>query len=169
MVQGNQDILSAHRIPPTSIHDMNEEPEIELLNEFIAKNLGISKLFEVASTHLENKKTAALLKEYVTQHETFAAELGNLVINHGSQPVMTPDNGNLLKRAWVTLNAALLSGDGDILVELAQHTEFLLQEYREAMSKNIDDDMRDLIRKHMSAIRLVYQKLLALGAVYQNS
>lgn len=165
----NQDILSAHRIPPTSINGMKKEPEIELLNELIAENLGISKLFEAASNHMDNEENATLLKGYATQHETFFTELGNLVISRGGQPVTTPDNSNLFKRAWVTLKAALISGDGDILVEMAHNAENLLQEYGEAMSQNINDDARSLIRKHMSATRLACQKIEALGAVYQNS
>jgi uncharacterized protein (TIGR02284 family) len=164
----NQDIFSAHRIPPTSIHGMKKEPELELLNSLIAENLGISKLFETASSHMDNEENAILLKGYATQHETFGAELGNLVISGGGQPVATPDNSNLLKRAWVTLKGALISGDGDILVEIAQNAENLLQAYGEAMPQNINDDTRSLIRKHMSATRLVYRKLLALGAAYQN-
>ena len=165
----NQDILSAHRVPPTTVNGMKKKPELELLNELITENLGVSKLFEAAASHMDNEKNTTLLKGYVTQHETFAAQLGNLVANRGGQPVTTPDNSNLLKRAWVTFKAALISGDGDILVELAQNVENLLQEYSDAMSKNINDDTRSLIRKHMSATRLVYQKLLALGAVYQKS
>ncbi len=162
----NQDILSAHRIPQTNINE-KKDADIDLLNKLIADNLGMAKLFESAVTHLEFKENKELISAYIQQNETFVTELANLVISFGGKPVDSADVQHLLKEVWVTLKATFTSGDSAILVELAENVKNLLKAYNETLSENINDELIEVLNRHISEINMTLQKILALGAAYQ--
>jgi uncharacterized protein (TIGR02284 family) len=156
-------------IPGEPITDTNKQLEIGWLNELIAANLGMTNLFETAAEQIEHEDYAQLLRDYAEQHQAFVTELSNLVSSFGGKPVTSSDSSNLIKQAWVAIKASLKLEESDILNEMAQGTENLLTKYGKMMPKKISDGSRDLIRKHMSYIRLTYQKLAALSASYNNS
>jgi uncharacterized protein (TIGR02284 family) len=156
-------------IPDEPTTDTNTQLEIGWLNELIEANLGVTNLFEIAVEQIEHEDNAKLLRTYAEQHQTFVTELSNLVAGFGGEPITSPNSSNLVKRAWVTLKGSLMLEESDILDEMAQEVESLLTKYGEMMPKKISDRSRDLIRKHMSTIRLTHKKLSALGAAYNHS
>jgi uncharacterized protein (TIGR02284 family) len=170
MFMENREILSAQQVSDiNTTHEMEgRQEEIDQLNELIATNLGMTKLYETAANNLDHEDNARLLREYTVQHKTFVKELSNQVVSLGGKPVTSADGSSLIKRAWVTLKAAITSGDSNILMEIIQDLENVLEAYSETMSQRLTDSTRDLIRDHISKIRLAYKKILALGAVYAN-
>jgi uncharacterized protein (TIGR02284 family) len=139
---------------------------VDLLNDLIAANLGIVDVYQTAAKHLENEVNIALLYDYAQQHETFVTELGNLVVSYNNTPVTSADSDSLIKQAWVTLKAVVTEGDAPILTAVTRDAEDILAAYREAMRRDLPDDVCNLIRNHMSNARITHKKLALLCAAY---
>jgi uncharacterized protein (TIGR02284 family) len=165
----NYKIANAQRQANMNFVETSETNDmIDLLNELIATNRGIVDVYQTAVERLENETNVRLLQANAEQHETFVTELSNLVVSHGGVPVTNADGGSLVKRAWVTLKAAVTEGDGPILTTVAQDANNVLEAYGEAMGMDLPDTVRELIRNHMSEARLAYKKLSALSAAYNS-
>lgn len=141
---------------------------VDLLNDLIVTNRGIIQIYQTAMVRLENDVNAGLLQSYVDQHKTFLSDLINVVVHYGGDPAEDSTGSSLVKQAWVTLKAALTEGDGPILMVAANDAETVMEAYAEAMSADLPDDARDVIREHMSKTRLAYEKLSALSAAYNS-
>jgi uncharacterized protein (TIGR02284 family) len=91
-----------------------------------------------------------------------------MVVRFSGQPNSSGNSSSLIKQAWVSLKAAVTEGDGPVLAEVAQDAENILIAYGEAMSKDIPEDARQLIRNHISDVRLAHKKLSALSVAYTS-
>lgn len=147
--------------------NLAEAVEMEL-NDLIAMNRGIIEVYQTAAGRLEDETNVKLLNDFAEQHKTFAIELTNCVVKHSGSPTTTANGSSMVKRAWVTLKAAFTDGDGPILGEVVQDAQTVLDAYAESMGSDMPDDVRSILRKHMSATRLTCEKLSALSAVANN-
>jgi len=151
------------------IADPNISTAVETeLNDLITMNRGIIEVYQTAAERLENEINIKLLDEYAEQHKTFVIELTNCVVKYSGSPSTTANGGSMVKQAWVTLKAAFTDGDGPILAEVVQDAQSVMDAYAEAIGSDMPDDVRKILRKHMSATRLAFDKLSALSAVVNN-
>jgi uncharacterized protein (TIGR02284 family) len=165
----NRQTLNAQgRAGMTTINQSKVNMTVDLLNDLIVTNRGIINIFHTAVERLDDAANAKLLQGYTEQFETFVPELSNMVVKYGGTPATAADGGSLLKQAWVTLKAAVTDGDGAILDEVSQNAAKVLEEYGTAMGEDLPDNVRDLVRRHMSAINLAHEKLSALSGVYDK-
>jgi len=141
---------------------------IDRLNDLIAADYGVAEVYETAVTRLEDPTNRTLLQDYAKQYKGFAAELANLVVRHDGDPATAADGSSLVQRAWVTLKATVTEGEGPVMTEAADSANHVLEEYMEAMDTDLPDDVRDVVRHHLSAARLTHEKLSGLSAAYNS-
>lgn len=141
---------------------------IDLLNDLTVTNRSIITIYDTAVTRLEDETNKELLQVYTEQHKTFVTELSNLVVKLGGTPDTGVEGSSLLKRAWMTLKAAVTAGEGPILAEVAQAAEDVLNAYGDVMSHDISDDVRNVIRRHLSEVRLIAEQLSGLKNAYNS-
>lgn len=139
---------------------------IDMFNDLITTNRGMIAVYDTAVNHLNNEAHRTMLQSFKAKHETFVTELSNLVVGYGGTPV--ENSSNLVAQATVRLKALFSSGDGPILAAVTEDAEEALNTYGDAISEDMFDDGRDLIRKHMSQIHTMHEKLSALSAIFNN-
>lgn len=161
----NQELVDGRIQGDTDIGIAEMKSVVDILNDLIAANRGIIDVYQTAAERLENETYVELLQGFAEQHETFIIELSNLVVRHSGDPVTSADGIGLVKWVWVTLKSTLSDGDGPILAEVAQDSGNILEAYGEAVTADLPDDARGLVRRHMSQVRLAHDKLLSLSAV----
>lgn len=145
-----------------------ETQATELLNELITLNRDIIEVLHTAVNQLQQPDTRKLLNQYISRHEAFITELSGLVTRYSGTPKTDGTSTNLLKRAWVTLKATVTEGDGPILAEVAEDIQTMLLRYGKVMGETVPEDVRDVIRPHISHLRLAHEKLLGYSAAYDR-
>ncbi len=165
----NQQMVNARGRTSTQYVPLDEmNIAIDLLNDLIVTNRGIITIYDTAVTRLEDETNKELLQAYAEQHKTFVTELSNLVVKLGGAPDTGVEGSSLLKRAWVALKAAMTAGEGPILAEVAQAAANVLDAYGDVMSHDISDDVRNVIRRHLSEVRLIAEQLSGLKNAYNS-
>jgi uncharacterized protein (TIGR02284 family) len=169
MMKNHKKIINVReQTDPNFVDTNNTNVVINLLNDLITTNRGMIDVYQTAVEQLDNNVNATLLQNYVDKHKTFVLDLSNMVVRYGGDPATGSTSSTLVKQAWVTLKATLTEGDGPILVVVAKDAETVMEAYVEAMGMDLPDDVRDVIREHLSESRLNYEKLSALSKVYNN-
>lgn len=155
--------------PGTTYIELNRmNTAVDLINDLISSNRGLINVYETAADRLEATSNARLLRGYAEQHERFVTELSNLVVRFGGAPATSGTGSSLAKQVWVSLKSAITEGDGPVLAEVAQDAEQILVAYGEAMTKDIPDEARQLIRTHLTDVRLAHKKLSAMSTAYNS-
>lgn len=134
------------------------------LNDLISLNRGIVNVYQTASERVEEKNYAVMLQSYAKQHQNFVIDLINCVVSYSGNPTTTVDAGSIVKQTWISLKAVVTDGDGPILGEVARDTQTVLDAYGETMSAHLPESVRDILRRHISVVRINYEKLSALEA-----
>ena len=151
-----------------NINESEIRTAIDLMNDLIVINRGMINVYEAASERVLDKKNTRLLEGMIAKHETFVAELGNMISQYGGNPVTNTDLGSFARRIWVTIKAVVSEGDGPVLAEVAADASKALDAYGEATAADLPDDVRALVRGHTSEVRINYEQLLSLSAAYRN-
>jgi len=141
---------------------------IDRLNDLIAADRGVAEVYETAVSHLEDETNRTLLQDYAAQYRQYATELSEQIVERDGEPAEGPEGGSLVQRAWVSLKASVTAGEGPVIEEAAESAEHVLEEYMDAMEADLPDDVRDVVRRHLSAARLTHEKLAGLSAAYKN-
>lgn len=150
------------------VEGSQENTAVRQLNELISANRGLINVYQTAAERLENEPNKALLQSYIEQHEGFLTELSDVVVGLSGRFETDSTTSSLIKRAWVTLKAAVTQGDGPILVEVAQDVESVLDAYGETLSQELPEQASRVIRKQMGETRMTYEKLSGLSAAYNS-
>lgn len=166
-MEGREMVNPKGRVGTKFIDKSDMKIVVETLNDLITDNLAVMHIYQTAVDHLENDENITMLQDYAQQHHTYAKKLTTLVTDYSGEPE-TDEAGSLVKRAWVTLKAAIEQGDGPIISSVAEDAENILESYREALSEDLPDDAHDMIRDHLTGARLAAEKLVALSVALNN-
>jgi uncharacterized protein (TIGR02284 family) len=125
--------------------------------------------YESAAEHAEETTYTDLFASYAKQRKSHIRALTEIVNRYDGEP---EDSGQLLAtfhRAWMDIKTAVTSGDGAILAECVRGETQALEEYRTAMSKDLPDDVRTVLREQLSEVQLAYNRVHALHAALETS
>lgn len=163
------EIVNEKGRPETAFIPRSEENvTVERLNHLIEANNGVINVYETAADRLENKEYASMMHEFVEQHREFVRELANLVNSYSGDPEDDSPASSYVKKAWVTLKAAVTEGDGPVLNSAAEDAETILEEYGESMATDMPEDVRSIFREHMTKARLAHEKLSGLASALND-
>lgn len=149
-------------IAPTALNA--ETDQTDGLNDLLTVLHDSREGFRTAADAIEDGDYAALFEEYAQQREQMAAELSNLIVRYHGEPVENGSVAGSLHRAWINIKAAATQGDDSILAECDLGEESALKTYQDVLTtKEMSDDVREVIRQQMSLIRLAHERIHALN------
>lgn len=139
---------------------------VTVLNDLLTVIQDSLNGYRTVEDTLEDGRYAALFNEYAQQREQMGIELANLVVRYGGTPQQNGTVAGALHRVWINIKAAASRGDESILAECDLSEESTLKAYQDAMAQNhLPEEVRELIRNHMSLVRLAHERIHALNAI----
>lgn len=142
---------------------------IDVLNRLVAVNYNGRDGYRTAAEAVNNQEYVALFEEYAEQRAGFIEELKELIIQFGGKPENEGNLSGVFHRAWIDLKGAITNGDAaSIMAECDRSEATALEVYREAMGVETPEPVREVIRRHMSAIRLAHERVHALNTALQH-
>ncbi len=159
--------MEDQRYVPTLTLEVDQDPAIvEVLNELLTVVHDSLNGYRTGEDALEDGNYAALFNEYAQQREQMGIELSNLVVKYGGTPQHNGSVAGALHRVWVNIKAAANQGDESIMAESDLSEEATLKTYQNALAlRDLPEELRDVIRNHMSLVRLAHERIQALKAV----
>jgi len=137
---------------------------VDVLNHLIEINYDGREGYRTAAEAVDNEDYRALFEEYAGQRARFINELNALVSHFGSEPAAEGNLGGLFRRAWIDIKAAVTAGDpGAVMAECDRSEETALQAYQEAMAADLAEEVKEVVRRQMSAVRLAHERVHALN------
>ena len=119
--------------------------------------------FRRAALAAQDAHLRAILAEYASQREQFAAQLRYQVSRMGARP---QDNGSLagaVHRRWMDLLSAVSSDAERALIRECERGErFALASYKLALTNGLEGEVATLVREQQAQIELAYRHLQQL-------
>lgn len=138
---------------------------VEQLNDLLVVLHDSHHRFLTAADDVEDGDYAALFHEYAQQREQMVTELSNVVMRYHGEPTRNGSIVGSLHRAWIDIKAAATQNDASILAECDLGEESALRAYQDVLTaKDLPEAIREIIRQHMSLIRLTHERIHALNA-----
>jgi uncharacterized protein (TIGR02284 family) len=141
--------------------DMNEIRST--LNDLIETNKDGEEGFRSSAEKLRDQEIHALFLNYARQRAEFAGELQAQVSRIGGEPATSGSTAGAMHRGWIGLKAAL-TGDNDhaILEEAERGEDGAVKSYREALSKDLPTDIRDIIERQYKEVQQTHNAVRSL-------
>lgn len=115
---------------------MNNESQIDVLNDLIAKNYDAEYGFKEAAEDVESPMLKSSFTRYSVQRNEFGHELKSLVRSMGGEVEKGDTVASKLHRAWMDLKSAIASNEEkNILEEVQRGEKNALSHYEEALKK----------------------------------
>ena len=116
--------------------------------------------FRQAAERTTDPHLQAVLAEYASQREQFAAQLRYQVSRLGGRP---EDNGTVagaVHRGWMNVRNAMSSdGERALIRECERGERFALASYKLALQHDLHPDAADIVRDQQSQIEIAYRAL----------
>jgi uncharacterized protein (TIGR02284 family) len=142
----------------------NDTSEIRsTLNDLIESCKDGEEGFRSSSEKLKDPELRTLFLTYASQRARFASELQGEVAGIGGEPATSGSATGALHRGWMGLKSALTSqGDHAILVEAERGEDAAVQNYRDALSKDLPLDIHKIIDRQYREIQQVHNTVRSL-------
>lgn len=140
---------------------------LERMDELIEVCLDGENGFRAAAEAMENKQIQTVLNGYAQQRAEFAAVLQNEVIRRGGRPERDDELKAAMHRGWLNLKAAITGHDpGAILGECVRGENFAIEQYEQALSAGLPEDLATLAGPQLDAIIKARNHMKELKALY---
>jgi uncharacterized protein (TIGR02284 family) len=119
--------------------------------------------FRTSAEKLEDPAFRAQFHSFASQRTSFASALQVEVSRIGGQPETTGSTVGSLHRGWIDLKSSVMgSNDHDILAEAERGEDAAVKAYREALSKDLPEDIRGVINGQFKDILATHNTVKAL-------
>ena len=119
--------------------------------------------FRDAADKLKNTDYAALFRTFASQRGSFASELQAEVARIGGQPETGGSATGAMHRGWIGLKAALTGNDDHaILVEAERGEDSAVKSYRDALTKDLPTDIRNVVERQYKQIQETHNRVRTL-------
>ena len=134
-----------------------------ILNDLLETNKDSEEGFHASAEKLKDAEIRGLFVNYAHQRAEFASQLQTQVSRIGGEPATSGSTAGAMHRGWLGLKAAL-TGDSDhaILAEAERAEDAAVKGYREALSKDLPTDIRDLIEKQYKEVQHTHNAVRSL-------
>jgi len=142
----------------------NDTSEIRsTLNDLIETCKDGEQGFRTAAEKLRDPELRTLFHSYSSQRGRFATELQSEVVNIGGEPATSGSATGALHRGWLGLKSALTGTDDHaILVEAERGEDAAVQNYRDALSKDLPGGIHAIIERQYREIQQVHNTVRSL-------
>jgi uncharacterized protein (TIGR02284 family) len=121
------------------------------------------KGFTKAAEKLKHPEIRTLFDNYSRVRGQFARELEAAAARTGVPAAQSGIAALTIQRGWTALKAALIENDDHPILEVAEHGEdAAVKNYRDALYKELPDDLHKLIERQYREIRQTHKNVRAL-------
>ena len=142
--------------------ETDNEDVREQLRILIQTNRDAAKGFSEAAEAMENPSHKSTFAEYAEQRRSFVQELLNVADRFG---VGSEEDGSALgavHRAWISVKAALTSGDHAILEAAEAGEDHAVKSYAEALQIELPADVDGPVRRQYTEVKAAHDKVRAM-------
>jgi uncharacterized protein (TIGR02284 family) len=119
--------------------------------------------FRTSADKLEDPSLRAQFHSFASQRNSFARALQVEVSRIGGQPETTGSTAASLHRSWIDLKSSVVgNSDLAILEEAERGEDSAVKAYREALSKDLPEDIRGVINGQFKDILATHNTVKAL-------
>jgi uncharacterized protein (TIGR02284 family) len=149
----------------------NEEI-IGYLNDLIETCKDGENGFRTAAEHVGDEgetRLRTLLNAFAQQRALCAAELNNEVLRRGGEPAKSGHISSSLHRGWMNLKAAVSSkSESAILEECESGEKAAMENYQDALKKNLPRDLMEIVEEQYAGIREAHQRIRLLSRALKS-
>jgi uncharacterized protein (TIGR02284 family) len=133
------------------------------LNDLIETLKDGEEGFRTSAEKLNGASIRSQFLQYASERASFARDLQSQVAGIGGDPAVSGSTSGALHRGWIGLKSAL-TGDSDhaILAEAERGEDAALKNYRDALSKDLPSNIRQVIERQYRAIQQVHNSVRSL-------
>lgn len=137
---------------------MNVSDTISTLDSLIETLKDGQEGFRTASEDVKDPELKSLFNKYSLQRSQFAGELQQAVTRLGEgEPEKKSSVAGALHRGWINLKSALAGGDERaILSECERGEDSAVEEYQEALEKDLPGDVRSIVERQYSEVKAAH-------------
>ena len=133
------------------------------LNDLIETLKDGEESFRTSADKLQDPSLRAQFHSFGSQRATFASALQGEVSRIGGQPETTGSTAGSLHRGWIDLKSSVVgSSDHAILEEAERGEDSSVKAYRDALSKDLPEDIRSVINSQFKDIHATHNTVKAL-------
>lgn len=150
---------------------MNNQSQIDVLNDLIAKNYDAEYGFKEAAEDVESPALKASFRDHARQRYQFGHELKSLVTSMGGEIERGDTVGAKLHRAWMDIKSAIASNEEkNILEEVQRGEKNALKHYEEALENlGASSPAYSTISRQCEAIRASINNATRKEVAYDNA
>lgn len=149
--------------------DMNKET-ISVLNELIQTSKDGQAGFKTCAEDIKNPELKALFTTRANDCGTAASELMHQVTALGGKPEDSTSVSGDLHRGWINVKS-MITGKSEeaILNEAEKGQDVAKKHYKEALEKNLPDNIRTLVENQYQAVLRAHDQVKALRNIARAS
>jgi len=146
---------------------------IDTLNDLIETCKDGEEGFQAAARRVGSDGDSdlrALLDIYALQRAGFRAELQNEVLRRGGEPENSGHVSASLRRGWLEARSlaagtdyAAPERDSEVLADCESGEKAALENYADALKKNLPHDLMEIVENQFEQIRLAHERFQLLG------
>jgi uncharacterized protein (TIGR02284 family) len=142
---------------------------ITVLNDLVVTCKDGEKGFRAASLGVADSELATLFLNYSEQRAGFAAELLAEIRRIGGESETGSGDQGTPERGWAGIVAVVESKDeAGIISEAERSEDHAVQEYGEALKKNLPTGVQTIVENHYIHVRDAHEHIQALERVYHE-
>jgi uncharacterized protein (TIGR02284 family) len=133
------------------------------LNDLIETCKDGDEGFRTSAEKLQDPEIRTLFLTYSRQRAVFAGELQAEVSRIGGEPAKSGSTAGALHRGWMGLKSAVTGNDDHAILEEAERGEdAAVKNYREALGKDLPNDIRDIVERQYREILQTHNSVRSL-------
>jgi uncharacterized protein (TIGR02284 family) len=119
--------------------------------------------FRTCAEHTKDTELRRTFDKYSLQRSHFVGELQTEVMGLGGEPENSGTTSGALHRGWIDLKAKIVSSDDHAMLEECERGEdSAVHNYRDALTKDLPENIRQLIENQYRQIQLAHNEIRAL-------
>jgi uncharacterized protein (TIGR02284 family) len=126
---------------------MSNDAVAAVLNELLETCYDGLDGFRSAINEIDNDEVIAFCESRIQRIDEAAADLYTAIQHLGVHPAEHGHPAARMHRGWITLRAALTSGNAAILAEIERGEELAVKHYHDALAKPLPESVHDMVEE----------------------
>ena len=119
--------------------------------------------FRTCAEHTKNSELRRMLDKYSLQRSRFAGDLQTEVLSLGTEPEKSGTASGAMHRGWIDLKAKIAGADDHAMLEECERGEdFAVKNYRDALSKDLPQNIREILEDQYREIQAAHIAIRAM-------
>ncbi|MEN3366695.1 MAG: hypothetical protein V7606_3969 [Burkholderiales bacterium] len=147
---------------------MDNNDVVSTLNDLIETSKDGEEGFRTCAQDIKDQQLKTLFSNRAQSCATAAAELQQLVRNHGGDPETSGGLGGALHRRWVDIKAAITGRSNEaVLAECERGEDVAVRSYRAALEKKLPPEIRAVVERQYQGVLKNHDMVKGLREKYK--